>query len=98
MKIKGRDVISQFVQGDSKAESPANHWLRITGEARWANLVDVRKVFPSCDKVGSCYVFNLGGNKYRLITKIHFPLEIVSVREMLSHKEYDKDSWKNGCW
>jgi len=40
------------------------------------------------------YVFNIGGNKYRLITTIHFNTQIIFVREVLAHEDYDSGRWK----
>ena len=56
--------------------------------------MELRKSFGSVDKVGSLYVFNIGGNKLRLIASIHFNRQKLYVRQVLSHVEYDKSSWK----
>ena len=49
---------------------------------------------PSADKVGQWIVFNIGGNKYRLIAVIHFNRGKVYIRHILTHQEYDKGGWK----
>jgi len=51
-------------------------------------------VFPSVDFVNNLAVFNIGGNKYRLIASIHFNRGKVYVRHVLTHQEYDKGGWK----
>ena len=58
------------------------------------NFVQLRMIFPSADQVGDLVVFNIGGNKYRLITSIHFNRGKVYVRQVLTHPEYDKGEWK----
>lgn len=50
--------------------------------------------FPSADVVGNLIVFNIGGNKYRLIAMIHFNRGKVYVRHVMTHKEYEKGAWK----
>ena len=55
---------------------------------------ELRSVFPSADKVGDLVVFNIGGNKYRLITSIHFNRQKIYIRDILTHSEYDKNKWK----
>jgi len=60
----------------------------------WANFADVRSGFPSADQVGKLTVFNISGNKYRLIAAIHFNRSIVYVRAVLTHDEYDQGTWK----
>ncbi len=54
-------------------------------------------MFPNADSVGECTVFNIDGNKYRLITKINYKTKIVYIRFVLTHLEYDKDKWKDDC-
>lgn len=55
---------------------------------------ELKKSFNSVDKVKDFYVFDLGGNKLRLIANIHFQRQKVYIRHILTHKEYDKDAWK----
>ena len=62
-------------------------------KTRFANFGELRAVFPAADRVGELVVFNIGGNKHRLITSIHFNRNKVYVREVLTHQEYDKGAW-----
>jgi mRNA interferase HigB len=55
---------------------------------------ELRATFPSADVVGDLIVFNIGGNKYRLIASIHFNRGKVYVRHVLTHREYDRGAWK----
>ena len=59
------------------------------------SFAELRQVFPSADKLDHWIIFNIGGNKYRLITSIHFNRGKVYVRHVLSHAEYDRGDWKN---
>ena len=61
------------------------------------NLAELKQTCPSVDLVGKCYVFNVGGNKYRVITRIHFNRQMVFIRFVLTHSDYDKDQWKSAC-
>jgi len=75
-------------------------WLKDAKRARWQHLFDVRRVYPHADSVrvesgGAVTVFNVGGNKYRLIAAIHYNREIIYVLMFLTHAEYDKDKWKD---
>jgi mRNA interferase HigB len=54
----------------------------------------LREVFSSADKVGKLTVFNIGGNKARLITAIHYNRKIIYIRAILTHQEYDEGKWK----
>jgi mRNA interferase HigB len=57
----------------------------------------MRAYIPHADAVGSCTVFNVGGNKYRIITKIAYEFYTVYIRFILTHKEYDMEGWKSDC-
>ena len=58
----------------------------------------LREVFPSADLVSNFTVFNISGNNYRLITYIDYEYQIVFVRAVLTHAEYNKENWKNDDW
>jgi mRNA interferase HigB len=77
------------------AEGPLRTWLREAQHTEWEKFADIRANFPSADQVGKFTVFNVGGNKYRLIVVIHFNRGKVYVRHVLSHDEYDRGAWKN---
>jgi len=51
-------------------------------------------MFPTADKVGKLTVFNIGGNKARLITALHYNRRKVYIRAVLTHEEYDQNTWK----
>jgi mRNA interferase HigB len=57
----------------------------------------VKADFATASQVGNCAVFNIGGNKYRLVTRILYPSQKVFVLKVMTHVEYDKDQWKEDC-
>ncbi len=70
------------------------HWYRVAKRAQWNNLADVRMDFPHADLVGKYTVFNVAGNKYRLIALIKYRWQVVYLRYVLKHSEYEKGKWK----
>lgn len=62
------------------------------GGGAFSSYADLKKSFNAVDKVAEFYVFDIGGNKYRLIAAIHFNRQILYVQEVFTHGEYDK--WK----
>jgi mRNA interferase HigB len=66
----------------------------IVEAAAWRNPTQVRATFGTADFVGGKVVFNVGGNKYRLIAAISFEIRILSIEAVLTHGEYDKGKWK----
>lgn len=63
----------------------------------WRTWADVRADFATASLVGNCVVFNIGGNKYRLVTRILFVSQKIFVLRVMSHKEYDQQRWKDEC-
>ncbi|MGD1921652.1 MAG: type II toxin-antitoxin system HigB family toxin [Pleurocapsa sp.] len=79
--------------GDSLV--PLDTWYKIAKKANWQNLIDVHTVFPKAEAVGNFTVFNIKGYKYRLIVSIDYERQLIYIKHILTHAEYDKDKWKN---
>lgn len=77
-----------------QADEPLQAWRRTVERNTFQNFAELRQIFGSVDKVGNQYVFNIGGNKYRLIVTIAYKIQMVWVKHMLTHIEYDKGTWK----
>ena len=75
-------------RGDS--EEPLKAWYAIAKEASWNHFADVRTQFGSASAVGDRAVFNIAGNKYRLVTYINYEFHTIYVRFVGTHKEYDE--------
>ena len=97
MHVISRKALVEFVRMQPKAAEPLDNWYRRTKRATWKNIAELRIDYPHADPVGNCIVFNIGGNKYRLIAKIKFQKHTVYVRFVLTHREYNKEGWKNDC-
>ncbi len=72
-------------------------WFQIAKTANWASIQDVRFVYAHADQVGDCTVFNVKGNRYRLIVRFRFKYQRVYVLNFLTHAEYSKGRWRNEC-
>jgi mRNA interferase HigB len=97
MRIISRKKLREFWDKHPNAKEPLSAWYIMAKKAVWEDFADVRAVYPSADKVGDCIVFNIGGNKYRLIVLIFFESYRIYIRHMLTHKQYDKGKWKDDC-
>ncbi len=95
MRIISLRRLREFWTEHPDAEAALRSWYRVVHQARWQRFMDVRTHYSSADQVGKFTVFNIAGNKYRLITVIHFNTGRVYVRRVLTHAEYDRDTWKN---
>ena len=97
MHVISEKKLREFWQKWPDAEEPLRAWARVASHASWETFADVRQVYASADQVGKCTVFNVGGNKYRLVAIIHFNRAKVFVRHVMTHDEYDKNKWKGDC-
>ena len=70
-------------------------FYQILKAASWQNLEEVKKSFASAEAVGNFTVFNIKGNRYRLILYINYQKQIAFFKYFLTHAHYDKDKWKN---
>lgn len=95
MHVISKKRIWEAMEKFPYAENTLDGWYRVLNTNRFDNFAALKKVFRSVDKVGDLYVFNIGGNKLRLIASIHFNRQKVYVRHVLTHKEYDNENWKN---
>ena len=77
-----------------KAAEPLQHWANAVQAAAWKNPGVLKAYFGSADFVGDLTVFNVGGNKYRLIAFVHYLRQIVYIKQILTHEEYDEGEWK----
>lgn len=77
-----------------ECQSALDGWLKVVKNNAFSSFSDLRKTFNSVDKVGNLYAFNISGNKLRLIASIHFNRQKLYIRDILTHKEYDKNNWR----
>jgi mRNA interferase HigB len=70
-------------------------FYQILKAASWQNLEEVKQSFASAEAVGNFTVFNIKGNRYRLILSINYQKQIAFFKYFLTHADYDKDKWKN---
>ncbi len=98
MHIISYKKIKIFCDRHPNAAKPLNHWYRIIKYENFKMFADIKKLFPSADQVGNFVVFNIGGNKFRLITFIRYQMGRLFIRHILTHNEYDKGKWKEDEW
>lgn len=95
MHVISRKALNMFWEKHPDSENSLRRWFTLMNTLRFNSFQELRNVFPNADKVGDLMVFNISGNKYRLIASIHFNRSKVYVRQILTHKEYDQGAWKH---
>lgn len=98
MHIISRSRLREFYAAHANAKVPLLVWFKIAQNADWQDFDCLRQTYPSSDLVGNFTVFNIGGNKFRLITFIDYKNQKIFIRHVLTHAEYDTDQWKNDTW
>jgi mRNA interferase HigB len=94
MHIITRKRLLDFSKKHPNSATSLDAWYRIVRQSKIANFAELRNIFPSADKVGDLTVFNIGGNKVRLIAALHYNTQCLYIRHVLTHAEYDKGKWK----
>ncbi|HID9716876.1 TPA: type II toxin-antitoxin system HigB family toxin [Pseudomonas aeruginosa] len=92
-------VITQKRIWEAKEKSPhsaaaLDAWYRLISKVEPKDFAAMKQLFPSVDKVGDKHVFDIGGNKLRLIATVDYVYKKVFIRAVLDHKEYDRNQWK----
>jgi mRNA interferase HigB len=87
----------EYTRQHPQAASSLLRWGALVRSAKWRNLADTRRTFAHADQVGLCSVFNIKGNDYRLITRIDYGLQTITLKYFLTHAEYNRASWKKDC-
>ena len=91
MRIIAHRTIVEYGKQHANAKMPLDSWYRLVKAAKWNDFQDIKNTFNSAENVGNKrYVFNIKGNDYRLVGKILFAQQIIYIRFIGTHGEYDK--------
>lgn len=94
MHIITRKRLLEFAKKYPDCLTALESWYRIAKHTDFKSFADLKQTFPAADKVDRFTVFNIGGNKARLIAAVHYNTQKIYIRHVLTHREYDKDKWK----
>jgi mRNA interferase HigB len=94
MNIISLKRIREFSSIHRDAGPSLTAWFKTAKKCNWQNLAELEEVYPSADLVGRYTVFNIRGNKYRLIARIVYRSQTLFVVAVMTHEEYDLGKWK----
>ena len=94
MHIITHKRIRTFIEKYPDSQSSLDTWYKIVKKINYASFNELKQHFSGADYVDGFIIFNISGNKYRLITAIHFNRKKVYIRDILTHKKYDKNKWR----
>jgi len=91
LRVIAKKILREFWEKHNDCEQQLKAWFQETSKAEWANPNEIKAEYPSASIIGSDrVVFNIKGNTYRLIVKINFDYQMVWIRFIGTHAEYDK--------
>ncbi|KPQ38338.1 MAG: type II toxin-antitoxin system HigB family toxin [Phormidium sp. BM_Day4_Bin.17] len=94
MHVITRKRLNEFAAKYPDTEKALARWYKIVKAGNFKSFVELRNQFPSADQVNNLTVFNIGGNKVRLIAAIHYNRQKLYIRAVLTHTEYDLGKWR----
>lgn len=91
MVIITKARLIQFYESDLRAKEPLLKWYNLTLISDWKDFASIKQTFNSADNIGNDrFVFNVSGNKYRIVAMIHFSKRTLYIRFVGTHQQYDK--------
>jgi len=89
MRIISKIKITEFIDSNPGNKKAFQEWYQLASHCKAENFTELKRTFNSVDRVNKYIIFDIGGNKLRLIAAIHFNTQILFIRRIFTHKEYD---------
>ncbi len=98
MHVISQKALREFANKHADAATALRAWFKLARRGNFRNLAELKRTFASVDMIAldrrDFYVFNIGGNKFRLVAAIHFNTQRLFVRYILTHADYNTERWK----
>jgi mRNA interferase HigB len=94
LRIISRKAIRDFSRKHPDSLPSLSNWYSIVRRAAWKSLADLHVDFASADQVERRVVFNIAGNKYRLVARVNYRGQRIFILRIMKHEEYTKGGWK----
>jgi mRNA interferase HigB len=91
MKVYGEAAVTKFARKHPASRKPLQRFLEIAKQAAWPSFVAVKSTFAATDYAGGRLIFDIGGNKYRIIASVDFEEQMLVVEAILTHGEYNRE-------
>ena len=90
MRVISNKALTDFARLHPAAATSLQAWRKVVETQKAPNFAALKALFNAVDKVGDYFVFDIGGNKVRLVAQIHFNRQVVYIRHVFTHPEYDR--------
>jgi mRNA interferase HigB len=93
LKVFGEAIIAGFAKKHPASRKPLQRFVTIARAALWPHFPAVKETFPTTDYAPATgtLIFNIGGNKYRLIARVDFEEQLLVIQTILTHQEYNRE-------
>jgi mRNA interferase HigB len=98
MHVISYKCLREFGKKHSDCRGVLDDWFKVAIRTNWSNLIEFQSVFPKTEAVGKFTVFNIKGNRYRLIVSIDYEGQLIYIKYVLTHADYDKEQWKHDSY
>ena len=93
MRVLGAEVLDRAAKTHGDLKSSVETWLTVARTAMWKNLNEVRQTWRNTDCVKGKTIFNIKGNRYRLIAIVNYASQTIIVKMLVTHAEYSEGRW-----
>ena len=93
MNVINRKELRRVMQAHGDCADALEAWWRVTKAARWTHLAECQTTLRRADQVGRCLIFDILGNRYRLVTVVSWRNQRIYVKALLTHREYERNAW-----
>ena len=93
-------TLREFAVRHPQALEPLKAWYKIATKSTWNDITEIRATYPHADAAGKCTVFNIGGDDFRLVTRIDFESRMIFTKKVMTHAKYTLGNgtrWKKAC-
>ena len=94
MHVITRKRLNEFAEKYPETKTALAQWFASVKRNSFSSFPNLRSMFQTTDQVGKLTVFNVGGNRVRVIAAIHYNRKRIYIRAVLTHEEYDRGKWK----
>jgi mRNA interferase HigB len=93
LRVLGTDVLDKACRTHADLVSSIAVWLAVARGANWKSLHELRLTWRNTDCVKGQTIFNIKGNKYRLLATVNYASQTIIIKEIMSHAEYSRREW-----
>jgi len=93
VKVLGIEVLDKAIRVHRDLATTLAAWLTLARAANWKSLNELRRTWRNTDCVKGQTIFNVKGNKYRLLATVNYGSQTIIVKDLISHAEYSEREW-----